>query len=131
MDENDNKTWLTEDIWCNMDPHTADFAYEQGEKYFKQLEEVAKAITNRCYWLLGLFSTICPLLIASYFVIEDEWIAFISFLFICLCLVLSIYILKAILPQEGYLSGRPPKSMLLQCDWENEKRMVRRLNIMN
>ena len=112
--------WLTKEIWCNMDPKTADFAFEQGEKHFSHLEEIAKAITNRCYWVLGLFSTICPLLIAAYFTIENAYVSLICFVFIGLCLILSLRILKVILPQEGYLLGRDPKSLLLQCDWSNE-----------
>lgn len=119
----DNKEygdWLTTDMWCRMDPRTTDFAFEQGEKYLSQLEETAKAITNRCYWILGLFSAICPLLIAAFFTIENIYLAFVCFVFIGLCLILSVLVLKIVLPKEGYLLGRDPNGMLSQCNWDDE-----------
>lgn len=112
MDENENKTWLTDELWENTDDETAAFAFEQGEKYMQQLEDTAKAITDRCYMVLGALLTICPLLITVSFSTDNSAINAICYMFTSCCIGLSIYIMGVVKPSSGASIGRPPQDFL-------------------
>lgn len=52
--------WINDELWSKIDKEAADFAFEQREKYLFELQEVAKAIVNRAYLILGFSVTVCP-----------------------------------------------------------------------
>ena len=117
----DIETWLTDDLWNKMDEASTNFAFEQGEKYIQELQEVAKAISNRCYMMLGVIVTVCPFFITTSIATHDISLKCISYMFTAFCVGLSIFITGIVKPCRGYSIGRDPKSLLRICDLEHRE----------
>lgn len=117
----DFDTWLTGDIWDGMDAESADFAFDQGEKYMRELQDVAKAITDRCYMILSVIVSVCPLLITASLTTGNPGMSAISYMFTAFCVGLSVFITGIVKPRGGFSIGRDPKSLLRPCDLEHHK----------
>lgn len=122
MEKEGSDSWLTDEMWAYMDKEVADFVFEQGEKYMQQLEDTAKAITERCYMVLGALLAVCPLLITASFAVESEGLNMICYFFTALCIGFAVYIIGIVKPGTGASIGRPPKDFLRLCDLERRKK---------
>lgn len=118
MKEN-TKKWISNELWSKIDSESADFAFEQGEKYMRELQDVAKAIVNRSYLVIGVAVTICPILITTSITTNNTALRFITYLFTAFCIGISIYVTGIIKPCRGFGLGRDPKSLLSSCDWNH------------
>lgn len=114
--------WLTNEMWACMDKEAADFVFEQGEKYMQQLEDTAKAITERCYMVLGALLAVCLFLAIFSFTVDNERLDAVRFLFIVFSVWLSVNIIEIVKPKTGASIGRPPKDFLRLCDLERRKK---------
>lgn len=117
----ETKKWINKDLWGKIDRESADFAFEQGEKYMFELQETAKAITNRSYLILGVAVTVCPILITTSITTNNIALRFITYMFTAFCIGISIYVTGIIRPSRGFSIGRDPKSLLVSCDWNHRK----------
>lgn len=115
------KKWIGKDLWGKIDDKSADFAFEQGEKYMFELQETAKAIVNRSYLVLGVAITVCPLLITTSITANNTELRLISYMFTVFCIGISIYVTGIIRSCRGFSLGRDPKSLLFSCDWNHLK----------
>lgn len=120
MEEN-SKKWINNELWKKIDEKSADFAFEQGEKYMYELQENAKAIVNRAYLVIGVAVTVCPLLITVSITTDNEILRFVVYMFTVFCIGISIYATGIIKPGRGFCLGRDPKSLLLSCPWDHRK----------
>ena len=113
--------WLTDEMWAYMDKEVADFVFEQGEKYMQQLEDTAKAITKRCYMVLGALLAVCLFLAIFPFTVDNERLDVVCFLFIVFSVWLSLNIIEIVKSKIGASIGRPPKDFLRLCDLERRE----------
>lgn len=113
--------WLTDEMWAYMDKEVADFVFEQGEKYMQQLEDTAKAITKRCYMVLGALLAVCLFLAIFSFTVDNERLDAVCFLFIVFSVWLSLNIIEIVKSKIGASIGRPPKDFLRLCDLERRE----------
>lgn len=118
---NESELWLTDELWDSIDDESANFAFEQGEKYMLELQEVAKSITNRSYMMLSVVVAVCPLLITTSITTNNLVLSTISYLFTAFCVGLSIFITGLVKPRGGFSIGRDPKSLLRLCDMQHHK----------
>lgn len=117
----ETKRWIDNNLWSKIDSESADFAFEQGEKYMVELQDVAKAIINRSYLVLGVAVTVCPILITTSISTNNATLRFITYLFTAFCIGISIYVTGIIKPCRGFCLGRDPRSLLCSCDWNHRK----------
>lgn len=106
------ETWLTDNLCEIMDEETADFAFEQGEKYMYELQQTAKAIVDRSYLMLGVIITVCPLFITTSLAINNHTLSVISYILTAFCIGLSIYLTGIVKPSRSFCLGRDPKGLL-------------------
>ena len=117
----ESEKWINNELWSKIDKEAANFAFEQGEKYLFELQEVAKSIVNRAYLVLGVAVTVCPLLITTSITVSNEILRFVIYVFMVFCVGISIYVTGIIKPDRGCCLGRDPKSLLYSCPWEHRK----------
>lgn len=119
--EEKTKKWIGRDLWNKIDNESANFAFEQGEKYMFELQETAKAIVNRAYLVLGVAIAICPLLITTSITTGNVTLRLVTYLFTSFCIGISIYVTGIIRSCRGFSLGRDPRSLLISCDWVHRK----------
>lgn len=113
------ETWLTKDIWNNMDKETSEFAFSQGEKYLTELKKVSDSITNRSYMLLGIIIAVCPFLITTILNFSNQFLIGVAYFFTSICIGVSIALIGLTKPWLGSSVGRDPKSLIRMEDLQH------------
>lgn len=109
----EEQAWdISEEEWNLLDEDSSKFVFDQGEKYLKELCEVAKSTSNKCYTLMGLLFAICPLVTSMVLSFKQICFYIIASLFAMFSIVICIMLYNVMKPFLGYSIGRKPKELI-------------------
>lgn len=91
-----NRKWVIDnESWELLDKDTADFCFQEGEKLLRSISDIGDKITQRCYALISILISICPLLVGAVVFINSE-LEFAKsllslFVFICIAAICMLF----------------------------------------
>lgn len=111
--EVENSPWQVPDE-CKelMDNDTMRFVYEEGEKWLKNLNSVSNKITERCYLIITMIASICPLVIGMLYK-YDKYIFIAGSIYILAALIVVGWKLFLLIkPRIAHNIGDQPKDLI-------------------
>lgn len=131
------KWQIDDETWELLDKETAEFFFQEGEKFLINSNSIGDKINQRCYTLISVLISICPLLIGVIVAINDEMkcIASLIALFVFICIVAICFLAKLLLPRFSKSIGREPHQLMnkevlrFYTDEKDRKRNVMILEI--
>lgn len=110
-----NRKWVIDnESWELLDKDTADFCFQEGEKLLSSISNIGDKITQRCYALISILISICPLLVGAVVFINSELRCAKSLLslFVLICIAAICMLFKLVLPRNVNIAGREPRDLV-------------------
>lgn len=112
--------------WEEINPESAKFILEQGEKFLGQTLEIGEKISSRAFSLILILITLVSALTGysiNKYLTENvlSGLIIVNTLYILILIVILYFLFMIIFPRLTYVSGRKPSDIAIPDFLENEK----------